>query len=310
MDGFTLSRKVRQLLSEDSDSLFINTEFTYDALYEAVIEVIKRTQCYCGEEVITTVQGTQRYSLPTDFLKLYVKDSNGELVGKFYNGSSYYWPTFREYAAIYTDNQTAQKAIPDYFSIIQDTTRSDIASTVTAIGADSRSAESILTDGTASFLTTAKAGDRIINATDGSQGYVVSVTDNTHLVVALAGGTDNDWTNADVYYLIPQQRYAIWLDQPSSTAGYTLTIPYLKKPQPVYSSYRSYPLPRDFEAPIVSYAAFLYKYKDREPNFGDVLYKNFDALVRTGKNIHDGARGKFGYQVFLSKKAFSDRTQR
>lgn len=310
MDGFTLSRRVRQLLSEDVDSLFISQEFTYDALYEAVIEIVKRTQCYRGETAITTVDGTQLYALPADFMKLFIKDTNGDLVVKIYDGTTYSWATFRDYSALYTDNLTGEKATPDSFAIIPYTERSRLASTASAIGADTNSCESILTDATAAFTTTALAGDRIINVTDGSHGYVISVTDTTHLLVSLVGGTDNDWTSSDVYYLIPQQRYGIWLDQPSSTSGYTITIPYLKRPQPVYSLYRNYPIPIDFEGAISSYAAFLYKYKDREPNFGDILYRNFDNLTKTGKNIHDGAKGKFGYQVFFTKKAYANRTQR
>jgi hypothetical protein len=85
---------------------------------------------------------------------------------------------------------------------------------------------------------------------------------------------------------------------PSATA--TVTVPYIQRPNPVYSPFRAYKLPFDYMMPIVQFAAFLYKYRDSEANYGDAFFKYYDAFarkkaadMRKAINEHQGFRVNF-----------------
>ena len=57
----------------------------------------------------------------------------------------------------------------------------------------------VMTDSTATFTVDALIGLTITNTTDGSSGVITNNTATTITVVALTGGTDNDWDTSDAY---------------------------------------------------------------------------------------------------------------
>lgn len=278
MDGWTLSRDVRELLNESSTSLYLSDRTTYDYLYEAACTINRRLFWNTSSQTITTVDGTSTYNLNVDFMGLYMKDADGQFTLKFYDGTDYYWVKRAEYITQYVGNDTSEQGVPNSFSITDAALASRIVSTATSAGT-STNGECTLTDSTAPFVDVS-VGDLVHNITDGSHGVVVAITSTSAVVTALFEGTNNDWTNSDSYIITPRGRYQIVLNPKSSTDSYYLYVPYLQKPTPVYSPYRSYNFPDDFRWALVKYAAWLYKYRDREPNYGDAWYKAFEMLDR------------------------------
>jgi len=63
---------------------------------------------------------------------------------------------------------------------------------------DGGDGEAILTDSTASWTVDALIGLQVFNQTDGSSGFVTD-NDATTVTATLAGGTDNDWDDDDLY---------------------------------------------------------------------------------------------------------------
>ena len=310
MDGKSLTNGLAKILSENiSTSSFLDPRTSYDYIYEAVLEFCRRTRCLTASQTITTVADQTNYDLNTDFLSLYLRDNSNRYVVKFNDGSNDYFLPFRDFESVSYSNQTTSVAIPSNFSIIdKQTLTARITGTVTSAGAAS-GGECTCTDSAAPF-TNVKVGDDVHNTTDGSDGVVISVTSTSKLVVALFGGTDNDWTSGDAYVIVPQGRKQLVLDPPPSTAAYTVTINYVQKHDPVYSSYRTYRFDRQYEPAIVKYAAWLYKYKDSEPNFGDAYYKFWDMQVRTAAKTEQKSLNKPSMRVNMMKRSYGDRSYR
>ena len=170
-------------------------------------------------------------------------------------------------------------AKPDHFTIIDDPVLDNqVTGTATGDGAAS-GGQCILTD-TAADFSDVSAGDIVHNTTDGSDGVVLSKTSTTVLVTALFNGTADDWTSSDAYVIQPQGKLQLILDPPPSTGGHTLTVHYIQQPAPVYSDYGTFRFQSQYMDAIIKYAAFQYKYRDREPNYGDVYYMHWDRQVR------------------------------
>jgi len=205
MDGDTLSRDLQQLLNETSGSLYLDAKSSYDYLYWAATDTVMRTNAIVTTQSITTVAETASYNLEPDFLKLYLTDDQNRFFIKYYDGTSYYFIYLDSYDSIVLANNTTSVTIPHRFTIRQTTEPTQVTGTSTT-GATATYGESILTDTAGLFTTTddVSVGDIVHNATDGSQGVVEAVTDATHLYTAMFGGTDNDWTSADVYRINPQ----------------------------------------------------------------------------------------------------------
>jgi len=310
MDGKSLTNGLADILNESSSSsTFLESRASYDYLYEAALEFCRRTRVLTASQDITTVADQTNYDLNTDFLSLYLRDNQNRYVVKFDDGTNEVFLPFRDYEAIAYANQSTSVSIPSNFSIIDKqslTTR--ITGTVTADGASSNG-ECTATDSAAPF-TNVKVGDDIHNTTDGSDGVVIPVTSTSALVVALFGGTDNDWTSGDAYVIVPQGRKQLVLDPPPSTAGYTVTIRYTQKPDPVFSPYRTYRFDRQYEPAIIKYAAWLYHYKDSEPNFGDAFYKYFDMQVRMASKTEHKSTNPPTMRVNLMKTSYGSRSYR
>ena len=309
MDGEALVYQLEKVLQEGSTSTFMDDRTSYDYLYKAAVKTVEATKCLTSAQTITTVADQTSYDLEADFLSLYITDTFNQHVVKLNDGSSDYWITMRPYEAVYYSNNSTSVGIPWNFSIRdKQTLTARITGSATSDGASSNG-ECTLTDSAAPF-TYAKAGDQVHNTTDSSHGVVLSVTSTSALVTALFGGTNNYWTSSDGYAVVPAGRRQIILDPPPSSAGYSLYVPYIQKPAPVYSPYSTYRFDRDYDMAIVYYAAWLYKYRDREPSFGDAFYKYWRTEIGDVKNREDNAKNKHSFRVNMKKRSYGDRSYR
>ena len=271
MDGATLLRALREAVGEPSGSQYLDTRTSYQYLWEAAIELVRRTRCMRSTQTITTVAETASYTLNADFLSLDLSNPQGDDIVRYYDGSSYTWPTFEDYNTIVYGNETTSQSVPDRFAIVdKPTLYSQITGTATAIGTSSAGL-SILTDSAGLFTTTdyVSPGDIIHNTTDGSSGVVISVTDATHINTAMFMNTDTSaasWASSDAYVIQPQARMNIQFDPPCSTSSHTVTVYYLQRPAPVFHDYGVYRFSSHYMNALVSYAAAKYKLGDREPS--------------------------------------------
>lgn len=278
-DGKDLLRRLRQLLDEESDSGWLDERTSYDYLYEAALELVDRTGCLKSSQTITTVADQQEYDLNPDFLRLYAKNDDNNLVIKYNDGSNDTFLELESYEDLFYNNETTSVNIPSNFALLDGDLPSRVTGTATATGASS-GGQCTLTDSAGDF-SDVEAGAVVHNTTDGSSGVVLSKTDSTHLVTALFGGTNNDWSSSDAYVIQPNARYKLLLDPPPSDSGDTITVPYIQKPAPVYSDYGVYRFPDQYVPALIKYAYWLYKYRNREPNYGDAMYKFW--IAQTGR---------------------------
>ena len=281
LDGKMLLRALRELLGESSTSEWMDNFTSYTYLNQAAKEFVQRTECLRSEQSITTVADQAEYDLNADFLQVYLRDSNNQPFLKFYDGTNYSWVYYRDYQDIYLANNTTGVTHPSTFTISDNATLpTQLTGTASSAGALS-AGQATLTCTTGGFVAgKVSPGDVVHNTTDASDGIVLSVTSATALVTALFGGAENDWDSSDAYVVQPQARWKIILDPKPSTSSYVLTVPYVQAPNPVYSDYGRWRIPDGALSYIVNYAGWLYKYRDREPQFGDQLYKMFDMGVR------------------------------
>jgi hypothetical protein len=100
------------------------------------------------------------------------------------------------------------------------------------------------------------------------------------LKTALFNGTNDEWGSGDSYVIQPQGRMQIVFDPSPSTASHTVTLYYLQRPAPVYTNYDVFRFPSHYSNALVKYAAWLYKYRDSEPNYGDKWYVYYDRQIR------------------------------
>lgn len=296
MDGWTLSRDVRELLNEESTSGFIDSRTTYDYLYEAACDLNSQIHTLTAQQTITTVDGTRDYNLNADFLDIYMVNDNGKKYVKLYDGSNYYWVEYASPDYIYYLNNTDEVTIPSVFTIYDQRTPLDtITGTATADG-DSTNGKCTLTDSTAPFGSIT-VGDMVHNTTDGSHGVVLAITSTSALVTSLFDGTDNEWDSADDYVIVPKGRKVMSFDPIPSTSGYYIYVEYVQKPAPVYSPYDTYRFDNSWKPALTKYAAWLYKYRDREPNYGDSWYKYYDNQIR---KIKKGQK-RSTFKVYLDR---------
>lgn len=279
MIGLELLQRLRQIINEDASSAFLDTKTSYFFLWEAAEEFVSRTNTLKTSQSITTVADQSSYVINADFLELYMTDDDDDYVIKYNDGNNNTFIGWKDYDEIIVDDNTDSVTIPDNFSIINKSSLySRITGTATSTGTAS-GGESTLTDTSGDF-SNAAIGDSIYNSTDGSSGVILSKTSSTVIVTALFGGTNNEWTSGDSYVIQPQFRFSLELSPPPSTAGHTVTLYYLRRPSPVFSDYGLYEIPQKYNFALVKYAAWLYKYRDRERNYSDPMYTYWDLAVR------------------------------
>ena len=278
MDGKTLKYALRNLLEEDSSSGFIDDYTSFQFINEAAVNLQQRAKYLKATDTITTVLSTSEYDLNADYMGLYLKNSSKKFFIKYSDGTTTIFITWVPHEKIVYGDNTDDSLMPGRFSVVD---KASLASQVTGTTSSAGAAtggKSTLTDAAADF-SDVEAGDWVHNTTDGSDGIVVSKTSSTVLTTALFNGTADDWSNADAYVIQPQGRLQLVIDPPSSTASHTITVEYLQRPAPVYSDYDVFRFPREYTTALVKYAAWLYKYRDREPNYGDKWYVMFEQQV-------------------------------
>lgn len=234
------------MLKQFMDALDVDDLSDEYASRRKLFEALDRAACLFARETgvlhattdITTAADTQAYDLPPDFVRLYMRDRRGRLYLRHTNGDGAdFYPYQSDYASIYRENNTDSSDHPCRFAVIDKPDRDTaVIGTATADGDKADDGSCVLTDSTKAFTSTDRvhARDVIINQDDDSVGYVLEVTDATHLVVALFGGSADAFTEDDEYFIQPASEYQLFLDAPYATAGHTLSIPYVCLPAPVY----------------------------------------------------------------------------
>jgi len=298
MDGKTLLYQVRQLLEEDSGSSFLDDFLTYQFINEAAVEFCRRTLALTATQTITTVADQEEYTLNADYMGLYLKNNSNRFYLKYSDGTNTYFINWKPYEEVVYQNNEDSVSIPDRFTIIDKSTLADqLTGSATSDGTATGGA-CTLTDTAADFSDVA-AGDIVHNTTDVSDGVVLSVTSTTALVTALFNGTNDYWTSADAYVIQPQGRYQLIFDPAPSTADHTATLYYIQRPAPVYSSYGAFRFQSHSTPALTRYAAWLYKYRDKDPNFGDKWYQFFEDMIRKSSNQIDHIKRRKNFRVSL-----------
>ena len=298
MDGKTLLLKLRQVLNEDADGAFLDDYTSYGFLNEAAIELVRLARCLEGEQEITTVADTAAYSLEADFLEMYLTDKSKDFFVKYYDGTNYTFIRFDEYASVVRRNSTASQSVPSFFTIRPKSVVSSQVSGTASTAGTATAGKCTLT--TATSLSVVSVGDYVHNTTDGSSGVVLSAGSST-AACALFGGTGNDWTASDSFVIQPQGRLELVLDPAPESSGHTVTVHYLKRPAPVYSDYGVFGFQSHWMMPLVYYAAWLYKYRDRDPNYGDKWFVFWDRAVRMAANSTNNALNRSKMSVSFKK---------
>jgi hypothetical protein len=309
MDGKILLYQLRQLLEEGSTSSYLDDRTSYDFLNEAATEYAIIARALTNSQTITTVADQTDYALNSDYLYMYLTDSRNQYIAHYNTGTYITDLLWREPNAFTYNANTTSSAVPSRFTIKDGAAASTVSGTITAAGA-SVLGECTLTDATQTFLTAVSAGDTVHNTTDSSDGIVLEVVSNTALKIALFGGTDNDFDPWDEYVIVPQGKKKFVLDPPPSTAGHTITFNYIAKPAPVYSYTRRFRFDSIAMPAIIKYAAWLYKYRDREPNMGDRWYQHWERTVRKNMSITNKSFNRYSWGVNYTKTSFGDRSMR
>jgi hypothetical protein len=302
LDGWTLLEDLQEQLNEPSSGTFLNDRVSYGYFYDAARQINSRLAIVTSTQSITTVADTYEYNLNPDFMGLYMRDSNGEYFVKYTDsGSSDYFVTHQPYDELYYNRTSTSGPIPYHFSVSNATAVSNVTGTASAAGTVSNG-EATLTDTSSSTkFSTISAGDIVHNTTQDYHGIVIAKTSDTALVTAIfnSSGTGQSWTSSDASIIIPQGRFKLIIDPPSYTASETITVPYVQKPTPVFSYYRAYNFPESCHEAIIEYAAFKYKYRDRDHSFGDKFFAWFDKEVRTSGAVIRKAENRGGFKMSL-----------
>ncbi len=314
MDGIGYLHNLHEALGESSTSTWPKALLSYEYLYRSAVETANRSGVLTTIQTITTVQGQANYKLNADFLRLYLTDNQNRVFVRYYDGTNYNWLYFTDYDAIVQNNATSNVLIPEWFSIrdmaqpanITGAVSAGLALTSTYTIFGESLGEALLTT-TGGILSSVSRGDVVHNTTDVSRGYVIDYTDTNNVTCALFEGTDNYFETSDAFIVIPQARYELYIDPPPSTAGHTILVHYVRRPNPVFSAYRAYPFASGFTT-LVEYAAWKYKYRDREPDFGDYFYKQWDMEVRSLAKAGNRAKNKRGFRVNFSKSSGTTHT--
>ncbi len=310
MDGLTLKREVQLLLDEITGGSFLDDYTLFNFANEAALIINRITNSITNTQTITTVADQTDYTLNADFMKLYLEDRNGNLFVNYSDGSTTSPIKISTYQKFRYDNNTTSVDFPTAFCITDDRTLdTQVTGSITSTGTKSAtSGESTLTDSAADF-SDVSAGDRVHNTTSSSSmdtGVILEKTSSTVLVTAMfpgdPSGTSGDWDSSDTYVIQPRPRLKLVLDPPPSDSGDTITVEYVAKPEPVYANWRTFRFQEELNLAVVKYVAWLFKYKDREPNLGDKWYQWADREMRRAKSQYDSAFNRTGVPVRMKAR--------
>lgn len=309
MEGFTLKRRVMELLQENSLGSFMNDRTTFDYIYDAVMDFNKRTHYLTNTQTINVAGNSSQniWSLNPDFVCMAFKDRYNQEYIKYTVSGSDNFVTAQDYSEIVLNDDSSTSPVISSWSIIDAPQLPTITGTTSSAGAINSplQGECLLNDTTAPFANV-YPGDFVHDTTEGCDGVIIGVNSTSQLICVMfnSSGSTQGFGNSDSYVIVPQSRYQL-LFTPIPSVAATATIPYVPKPLPVYSIYRAYKLPNDALLPISQFAVFLYKYKDRDANFGDALYKYYDLYTRRiAAEIRRGfdQRGSFSVNMVKMNK--------
>lgn len=292
MIGKDYVNRLGQILNDAHPSgYWLDLKTSFDLLYEAAKSFASDTRLLHSTQTITTVATQAKYALNPDFLRVLTVDSNGDEVIPYNNGTDTTWLSFEQYPTVIYDD--LDDSTPYRFSITDRPVVTKMTGTATSSGSQA-GGESTLADTTAAF-TTLFAGDSVYNTTQSYIGYVTSVTSGTAVKTAMFNlaavqSAYAGWTSTDAYTIQPSARYDLVLDPPPDTAGHTIALEYICLPPPVYTDYASYNFASGYEEAILKYAAWLYKYRDLQPRFGDALYQAYELQMRKARSNYRAIR--------------------
>ena len=269
MDG----KKLVSLVLDYLDELKVTSAFAselkiYENLDLAASIFLRETGYLHSNLSITTVEDQQEYDIPPGYIRPYMRNPNGRWYGRYYNATeeSYCYPVMVDYNTIFAANRTESKSNPSCFAIIDKPTQEDLIEGTITTGDEGSGGQCTLEDSTKLFTTTNKVYERDIvhntlDGENGSTGYVLKVTDATHLEVALFGDSDCqcNFAEDDTYVIQPASEFQLIFDAPVENAGDTFTLPYVCMPSPVYSDYGFWRFPPRVCKGIAYGAASLFK---------------------------------------------------
>ena len=302
MEGYTLLRTIREMLNETSTGTFLNDRTSYEYVYSAVQDFNLKTHYMTNVQTINVIAGKSEYDLNADFVDMALMDSYNRKFIKCTSGGSDTFVFSRDYASVVMENSSTSSPIPVSYSIVDNSTQDTLEGTASIVS--NGTGESYVY-GASLDVTSAQAGDYIHCTTTGNDGVIVvnkAVAPPGYLTACIfSDGTPSNGTNTGAFIIVKQPRFKLVLS-PTPSANSTITVPYIQRPDPVFSPYRAYRLPFNYMLPIVQFAAFLYKYKDRDPNYGDSFFKYYDGFVRKiSAEMRRAIPGKQGIRVNLSK---------
>lgn len=238
-----LTRAVLDRLSDQSTAGPYKARRIYESLDQAAAIFCRLTKIYKRSVTLTTVALQQDYTLPPDFLDLWMENYGGRRFVRYYDGTNHSWPTVIDWKSLFRLNLTVSQDTPSRVSIRETESifAASVTGTATTAGAAVRGL-AILTDSTKTFLTTTRVWPRdvIHNETDGSYGRVIEVTDATHLKCALFEGNINGFGNGNAYTIVPESRMQLTLEAPPVSSGHLILMPYVGLPDPVFADYSSW----------------------------------------------------------------------
>jgi len=276
---------------------------SFDNLWEAAKSFSMDTKLYHTNQSITTIANQASYAIAPDYIEILTDNGEGKKTIKYADSTTFIgWPTWIPYSQLLTNNNTTGITYPNNFSLADSIPKTQITGTALATSADVNGESTLSGAGFANVYP----GDSVINTTSGYIGRVVSRVSATSLITAMfdintTGSPKIGWTLGNTYIVIPQSGYDLVLDPSPSTSGHIITLYYYARPSPVYSDSRSYSFATGYEEALIKYAVWLYKYRDKQPNFGDAMYRFYDAQVRRARTQHRLAAGVKTFQVSFKK---------
>ena len=293
MDGKELLYKLREFLNEQDDSPNFEEKTAYDALYEAVVELVDRAELLTSVQTITTVADQTDYTLNADYIKPLLRNPDNDELFLYYTNSSgndslMKW---KDYRKIKWENNTDSVDIPSNWTIMDDRTKDDLV-TGTSTATNTLANDVAVLDDSAGDFSDVSAGDTVHNTSDSSDGIVLKKISSIKLNVALFSGTNNYFTSSDAYVIQPQGRYKLVLNPPPSNGSETISFEYIKRPDPVYTDYGFYRIPQHFMVPLIRYAAYFFAYRDLNPQLGNAFYDYFSSYLKRVVNTDRQAKNR------------------
>jgi len=275
MNAYSIISKVYSLINEPSTSALLDESTTYELLNTALKDFAKRTQLYVKKSSINVQTGVSSYDLPNDFLKFFAKSEDDyALPSIYYNNNRITYIDYSTYLSL-DRNRTAK--IPTNYTLNFSHPNSMITGT-TASPSTVVNGEVLLIDNSRTFDPSLIGST--VHVTHNSvtyNGYVIDYQSHISLIIATIPSTNI--STSDRYVISPPPTNVITF-YPTPSSSFTLPIYYIPSPPPVYSPYRPIPLPNDMLIPIACFICWLYKYKDREPAYGDKYFAIYETAVR------------------------------